>query len=533
LVKKEEKMGTIEKHLQRYFALGLIPIPIKRRSKKPYVKWLKENWQPSFPSLTGWLSRRGINWAVRCGAELAVLDFDGPDCYDRFIFLHPEAASWPTVETGRGFHIWVKPRLPWLSQTLDGFELKCIGSYVVAPPSIHPTGKSYTFQVYPKDGLPVVDLELLLGCHLNRPSEPAADEPWDGEDEVKSGWQKEFRTLFATLGVHPGENPTWCPWHPDREGIAGREPQRSLSVDWQKCVFKCHSPRCGEKGGLTKLRALASRPNYPVANSYAQDNSHTTPPIPDSPPWDAWGLEEPPANRCGMPILLRHRQNRQDALVRTVFCGKWNCGICGPYLKTKWNIHLGSLLLEAEKIFFSVIDRSQWSTFYRRLQRAGGEYAKIELESGDLVVLTTADEGMQLPASIRLGVLKDTIDAATFRHRAISTSRGWTLPKREDEDPPEWEMVSVLPGTVARARKVAVDLGLNPRDFSYGRPDGTREGFKVEVPASWLENDELGYKRFIGWLQYVPESGADAEKTYDQSSDKGDQESNVHRAGVL
>ncbi len=83
------------------------------------------------------------------------------------------------------------------------------------------------------------------------------------------GARQEFRRLMAKLGVIPGDNPTWCFAHDDkREG--GRA---SLSVDWQGCQFKCHSPRCGVHGGIAKLRRLAGETPPFVArmSSYEQE----------------------------------------------------------------------------------------------------------------------------------------------------------------------------------------------------------------------------------------------------------------------
>jgi hypothetical protein len=67
------------------------------------------------------------------------------------------------VRTGRGYHLWVRPKRTIPSQRVNGLEVKCVGSYVVAPPSLHPNGVRYTFEVAPNGALPEVDLEELLG----------------------------------------------------------------------------------------------------------------------------------------------------------------------------------------------------------------------------------------------------------------------------------------------------------------------------------------------------------------------------------
>ena len=81
-------------------------------------------------------------------------------------------------------------------------------------------------------------------------------------------YKEELRDLMFKLGVSPDENPTWCFAHDDRR--EGGRP--SLSVDWKRGQFKCHSPRCGVQGGIGSIRRLASGtpPFVPRMSSYEQ-----------------------------------------------------------------------------------------------------------------------------------------------------------------------------------------------------------------------------------------------------------------------
>jgi hypothetical protein len=503
--------------LELYEALGLTPIPLKCRSKKPLVKWGASDWPPPITGLRAWVSRSGINWGVRCGSELAVLDFDEPDAYRHFLKEYPQAASWPRVKTGRGHHLWVKPTKPIRSLRTNGIEIKGVGSYVVAPPSVHPSGNVYYFEIAPNGTLPEVDLQQLLSLiedHRidisisNKPSTSRVDD-WVSTNEQ----QETFRWLFSIVGVYPGQNPTWCPWHPDREGLPGRQPNPSLSVDWGKCLFNCHSPRCGEHGGIEKLSDLVvgetDCQNYPLPVTVTKGNSDI--PIPEAPPWNQWELEEPPEKHCGLTVHLRHKHRRKLQRIIGALCGRCDCGTCGPYLKEKWKRHLTPHIIEEESVYLATVSKAQWATVYRRIRRADSEYAKIELNDGYLAVFTTASEGIRLPLSLRVGVLQAAIDAATFAHRAISTSRGWGLPKKQHGDS-EWELISTLPGTVDDAKEVVRQLGLEPRELSpeYAYKTGVIGGFDVELPDSWLEDDERGFKIFSEWLDYGPIRARDA-----------------------
>jgi len=168
--------SNILAYLQHYQHLGLTPIPLcapkpegsclqhgtdcPHPGKRPLVRW-RNGWNPTAEELEQ-RNSKGCNWGVRCGPELAAWDFDATGAFHRFLQVHPEVNSWPRTRTGRGFDLWVRPKKPVRSQRLDGVEVRCLGSYIVAPPSIHPTGTPYTFEIAPKGVLPEIDLEELL-----------------------------------------------------------------------------------------------------------------------------------------------------------------------------------------------------------------------------------------------------------------------------------------------------------------------------------------------------------------------------------
>ena len=318
----------------------------------------------------------------------------------------------------------------------------------------------------------------------------------------------EFRLLFSLLGVYPDGNPVWCPWHPDREGQPGKSPQKSLSVNWENCTFYCHSPRCRMNGRLEKLRVVVYNglkcSSNPLSITGTTNKSNI--PIPHKPPLYAWVTAPVPTKRCGMAIHLRHREERRRQRILGVLCGCWDCSVCGPYLKEKWRNHLHPLISDKASVQFSVISKQDWQRIYRRIRRAGGEFVKIELQDGYLVILTTADEGVPLPQSIRSGILNTVINAATFNHKSISTSRGWALPK-DDEHDKQWERVSALSISVDEAREVVRELGLKPREIplSTTQKMGMQEGFDVWLPENWLDDGERGFRFFSsGWRSAQP-----------------------------
>ena len=91
--------------------------------------------------------KRGVNWGVKTGVKLTVIDFDTPLEFIHFIAKNMEKLppGTPIVKTGRGYHIWLRPMQSTKTQHITGGDIKGEGGYVVAPPSVHATGAIYSF----------------------------------------------------------------------------------------------------------------------------------------------------------------------------------------------------------------------------------------------------------------------------------------------------------------------------------------------------------------------------------------------------
>ena len=124
--------------------LGLIPL--KQRSKELLVKWCK-GWNLTHEERKARAFKPSINWGVRCGEKFAVVDCDSDEGYRRFIAIHALPPDYPVVKTARGYRIWPKPGKHTRSQRRGNVETKCLRSYMVALPSIHPSGVPYLFGV--------------------------------------------------------------------------------------------------------------------------------------------------------------------------------------------------------------------------------------------------------------------------------------------------------------------------------------------------------------------------------------------------
>lgn len=149
-----------------YARLGLNPIPIRPRGKEPLgfgagelvayhkrkstpAEWA--NWWPQ-----GIRDDEQANIAIITGAvsNILVIDCDDPQTYEAVVAADPRLEQTMTVATGKGFHVYVRPDVEARTTrfTLNGnvHHIKAgtkegSAGYVVAPPSIHPSGRRYQF----------------------------------------------------------------------------------------------------------------------------------------------------------------------------------------------------------------------------------------------------------------------------------------------------------------------------------------------------------------------------------------------------
>ena len=164
-----DRLRLLKSYAHRGFRLVLL----KPRSKIPLVKW--KDYQLSNEDFLCFLSQ-GANWAIRCDETFHVLDFDDAETYERFVQGEGSVLKdAPTVRTGRGYHVWFKPKNLVNSFSIEGIEVKGLGSLVVVPPSIHSTGVEYDFE-RPLDGkLPEIKIEELFGLDsLNQANQKQA-----------------------------------------------------------------------------------------------------------------------------------------------------------------------------------------------------------------------------------------------------------------------------------------------------------------------------------------------------------------------
>lgn len=167
-------------------------IPIKPKSKVPpdgllWKTYYDSEKQP--PRI-----RDDQNSAVLLGAPsggLAVRDFDGEagrKHYHEWAAQYPhEAATWPTAKSGgNGWHVYFGCDTVEVYHALEGAgyrkccdgELRVNRCYVVCPPSVHESGRTYEWIVPPSDNLPTIGVADIVAMGFAT-AEQMGMLPWD------------------------------------------------------------------------------------------------------------------------------------------------------------------------------------------------------------------------------------------------------------------------------------------------------------------------------------------------------------------
>jgi hypothetical protein len=135
-----------------YYDAGLCVIPLKPDKRPTLKSWRDyQKTRPTREEVKEWFSSGSPNIGIICGAvsgNLAVVDFDDPAKYEALKNSLPE--TWIT-QTGRGYHAYFQSDEPIKSYKLeqDHIDVRAEGTYVVAPPSVHESGKRYKFIARP------------------------------------------------------------------------------------------------------------------------------------------------------------------------------------------------------------------------------------------------------------------------------------------------------------------------------------------------------------------------------------------------
>lgn len=137
--------------IKDYTNKGWFVLPLKKKSKEParflHRGYLGASNNPEI--INNWFNDGGWNVGINLVASnLVVLDFDFRNATDDAFWSHLLDVCFClktyTVKTADGYHFYFKSKINdcFYGKLTDGIDVKHRG-YVVAPPSIHPSGKKY------------------------------------------------------------------------------------------------------------------------------------------------------------------------------------------------------------------------------------------------------------------------------------------------------------------------------------------------------------------------------------------------------
>ena len=158
MAKNETNNITLE-HALKYAGLGLAVFPCKERGKRPAFK----NWQDTATTdpdaiKTIWTRNPQFNLGIATGSKsggLLVVDIDnhdvnGADSLAEWEQANGKLPETATVLTGSGgvhYYYRTTEEVHGATGVLPGVDIRAEGNLIVAPPSIHPNGNAYEWDL--------------------------------------------------------------------------------------------------------------------------------------------------------------------------------------------------------------------------------------------------------------------------------------------------------------------------------------------------------------------------------------------------
>jgi hypothetical protein len=157
-----------------YARLGYPVFPVIFRGKAPEGRLVPQGLKEATldkEKIILWWSREPLSIGIVPPAEVLVLDVDEPEADQDLERRYPFLRLAPKSRSGKGgSHLYLRVRREVVNKlkprvkVLPGVDLRGLGrSYLVAPPSLHPSGKPYVWErpLVPPAHLPILEGELL------------------------------------------------------------------------------------------------------------------------------------------------------------------------------------------------------------------------------------------------------------------------------------------------------------------------------------------------------------------------------------
>jgi hypothetical protein len=153
----------MKRHALAYAALGWPVFPCA--GKVPRTSHGCLDATVDIDTIEGWWSRwPNANLGIATGQNVTVVDLDDTYAKQAWFELVGRKLVTPVSKTSRGWHVWLagSDLANSASRLAPHVDIRGRGGYVVAPPSLHPSGARYEWLVHPDDVelAPVPDVVL-------------------------------------------------------------------------------------------------------------------------------------------------------------------------------------------------------------------------------------------------------------------------------------------------------------------------------------------------------------------------------------
>ena len=175
--RREDPPAGLRGAAQRLIDAGYFVFPCKRRDKTPLTEHGCHDATTSTRQVEAWWRRwPGANIGIACGSSgLLVVDLDGNAALSVYAALEEVHGGTPTLTsvTGSGWHLIYADESGQGRNTAGligpGIDTRGPGGYIIAPPSVHPSGRRYAWMDDLRQPAPVPDWVL---ARLRPPAPP-------------------------------------------------------------------------------------------------------------------------------------------------------------------------------------------------------------------------------------------------------------------------------------------------------------------------------------------------------------------------
>ncbi len=208
-----------------YLARELSVIPLRPGDKRPVMAWGEFQIRRATEAeiRAWWAERQDLNIGLVCGkvSSLVFLDVDPRNGGNKSLAPFPSLSAGPCALTGGGgrhFPFALNgEHVPKIAGLLPGVDLQGEGSYVVAPPSVHPNGQRYQWIEGRKlGGVPLSSLPFWLRRLIRERQLQHPSPEMPREDSSPLALESVLSQLRGVRRSGTG----WiaqCPSHDDRE----------------------------------------------------------------------------------------------------------------------------------------------------------------------------------------------------------------------------------------------------------------------------------------------------------------------------